>query len=220
MIKENHHVAKCCSGKTSKKCSCITSYICRRCDGVCIFTTGFQDLIRTEPSFRWKKYLDEKYFRSEIEAMKDCLKAKTVAIKGTSIDDTAVNEGNTEENSQLANSDDELDKKAQRSRNYKRFLSELEKAKRVSSESPNSKSKSTVLEMIEWYHEQDDEIKKYMKKIHGNGSSDPYRSCNLQGNQVVSFVNHNYQEPKPKAKKVAKRVERDQKMKDQIRGFY
>ena len=218
-MKENHHSAKCCSGKTTKKCSCMVSFMCKRCDGVCIFSDGFQDLMKTDSGFRWKKYLDEKYFRTEIEAMKDCLKAKSI-VQDTAIDGTVVNEENKEEKSQFANSDDELDKKAQRSRNYKRYLSELEKAKKVSSESPKSRSKSTVLEMIEWYHEQDDEIQKYMKKIHGNGSSDPYRSCNLQGNQVVSFVNHNYQEPKPKAKKVAKRVERDQKMKDQIRGFY
>ena len=218
MMKENHH-AKSCSGKTIKKCDCISSFICRRCDGVCIFSDGFQDLIQTDSGFRWKKYLDEKYFKNEIEAMKECLKAKSIA-KDTVNDGTLINEENKEEESQFANSDDELDKKAQRSRNYKRILSELEKAKKVSSESPKSRSKSAVLEMIEWYHEQDDEIKKYMETIHGGVSRIPHGQCNLKGNQVISLMRHNYNDPKPKAKKVAKRVERDQKMKDQIKGFY
>ena len=213
LTKENRHATKYPFGKTVKQCYCLKScYCCDRCRGMCIFSKDFEGLMKDKPGFGLNKYLDPKYFKSELQAMKDCINA---SLEGT---ETSIQED--KEDNKCSLSDDEVDKKTQRSRKYKEYITEQERTKKTSATGSPPPS-SVVLEMMEWYHQQDSEVKKYFNKIHRRLGSELHKqSVVVKGNQATFLLKHSHAERKFKADKITKKNELMKSMKDQAKGYY
>ena len=197
--KEDVHHQKHPKGKSVKNCQlCVSSATCQRCRGICIFSPGYLSAL---PRLHLNKnrYLNEKYFLTETTEMD--------FFKSASINQLEL----------LVKSASE--RIEQRTRNYKRELAEVVSEGRIVI--PSKSAGQRVIELVEWFHEQPEEIKVYMRKIHHKHPHCDQRKYWCKGNQLVNIYSH----PSDRSggwegSKTQKKQELEILMRKQLCGYY